>query len=315
MCQQYARRALKQGPRRLLRPLRADLVSSLRNLRISVMNYSPTNDQVPQHDVISVDTEDGVTRAYIFALPVVQLDDGGGQVLGRMEGVEDLAQLLHSLGGMGGAEQGIFVLPHLVSPIVLANLIKLVEPSVLAGMMVADCERVALGMKPQIDRYFSLSADSDVPMPVRFVLGCCYRIDGESLQLISREEWFCRGIGQAAESTLALAAPQSGPGLVRAVEAPAIGCPLPLQDSLVEGLLLVVKRAADQWGLSAPPEVVHTRSGSVEMRLRTGRKALQFDLSPHVIGEAVLEAVLAGLNPVLAERGQSTCWAHSGRAS
>lgn len=69
------------------------------------MNYSPTSDQSPQHDVISVDTEDGVTRAYIFALPVVQLDDAGGQVLGRMDGVEDLAQLLHSLGGMGGAEQ------------------------------------------------------------------------------------------------------------------------------------------------------------------------------------------------------------------
>ncbi|MFX8297228.1 hypothetical protein ABTL30_19635, partial [Acinetobacter baumannii] len=86
-------------------------------------------------------------------------------------------------------------------------------------------------------------------------------------------------------------------------------------DALVEGLLLVVKRAADQWGLSAPPEVVHTRSGSVEMRLRTGRKALQFDLSPHVIGEAVLEAVLAGLNPVLAERGHSACWAAGSRAS
>ncbi|MFX8090387.1 hypothetical protein ABTK75_18905, partial [Acinetobacter baumannii] len=83
-----------------MRQLQPALVSSLRNLRISVMNYSPTSDQAHEHDVISVDTEDGVTRAYLFALPVVQLDDAGGQVLGRMDGVEDLAQLLHSLGGM-----------------------------------------------------------------------------------------------------------------------------------------------------------------------------------------------------------------------
>lgn len=237
--------------------------------------------------------DDQPVQALVFALPVVQLTEHGEGLPAQLDDIDDICRQLHGAGGMGTDSQGLYVLPRLLSSAMLASLSPRRRQSLLAGLMIDDCERVALGDLPRLEAHVDLDSDEASPLPLRFLVGCVYRFDArEPLHLATADQWEHEGLRAKVEGAMGLALGGSSDGMLSVARVATVLPPLPMEDALSEGLVELIRQSLRTCSAESCPEVRLLDGGDVELRLVSSDQVLSMRLSSELMGTPRIESIL-----------------------
>jgi hypothetical protein len=242
---------------------------------------------------LTLHMEEHPTRAIVFALPVVAFDDPGGGLPPYPDDITDLGRLLHGVGGMGTKLQGLYVLPQLLSSAMVANLSSPSRQSLLASLMIDDCDRVALGEEPCLNSRIDLDSDEASALPLRFLVGCAFRYkDNVPVHLATEDQWERGGLRTMIEGAMGLCLGGTTDGLVHRARRPTVLAPMPLADALVQGLLEVIRQSLRMCPQGAAPELRLLGDDEVELRIIGVQQILSIRLSTTLLGAQRIEQLL-----------------------
>jgi hypothetical protein len=261
----------------------------------------------PAFPELRLDIGNYPVRAIVFALPVVAWNDPGGGLPPYLGDIADIGQLLHGPGGMGGKSQGLYMLSQLMSSAMVANLSSPRRQSLLAALMIDDCDKVALGEEPCLDSHIDLDSDETAALPLRFLIGCVYRHEHDvPVHLASKQQWEQEGLGTKVEGAMGLCLGGTSDGLVHRARRPTVLAPLPLADALVQGLLEVIRQSLRACPRGAVPELHLLGNDEVELRLVGVEQILSIRLSTALLDTRRIEQLLDGAHALFGGRSRQS---------